>query len=76
MAERIEEELQKPVAFGEREAFVSASIGIALSTATRNRPEDLLRSADTAMYQAKDKGKAQYQVFDPNMDTTLWSAWN
>ncbi|MBV9455451.1 MAG: EAL domain-containing protein [Rubrobacter sp.] len=69
VAERIEEELQKPVAFGEREAFVSASIGIVLTSTAWNRPEDLLQSADTAMYQAKDKGKAQCQVFDPGMDT-------
>ena len=47
--------------------FTSASIGIALNGPGYHLPEDLLRDADTAMYGAKAKGKARYDVFDSAM---------
>jgi EAL domain-containing protein (putative c-di-GMP-specific phosphodiesterase class I) len=47
--------------------FTSASIGIALTTHNYNRPEDLLRDADTAMYRAKASGRARHQIFDSEM---------
>ena len=50
-----------------KEVFVTASIGIAFSQAGYARPEDLLRDADTAMYQAKASGKARHQLFDASM---------
>jgi len=49
------------------EVFTTASIGIALSTTDYNQPEDLLRNADTAMYQAKTLGKARHEVFNQDM---------
>ena len=69
VAERIEESLQTPISLREQEVSVTASIGIALGATNRDRPKDLLRAADTAMYWAKDRGKAQHEVFDPSMDT-------
>jgi EAL domain-containing protein (putative c-di-GMP-specific phosphodiesterase class I) len=47
--------------------FVSASIGIALSTPEEGQPERLMREADLAMYRAKTTGKAQYAVFDDSL---------
>jgi EAL domain-containing protein (putative c-di-GMP-specific phosphodiesterase class I) len=48
--------------------FTSASIGIALSsTIEYDQPEQLLRDADTAMYQAKALGKSRYALFNPDM---------
>jgi predicted signal transduction protein with EAL and GGDEF domain len=47
-----------------REAFVTASIGIALGT---NDAEHLLRSADLAMYRAKSRGKGRYEVYSAEM---------
>ena len=44
--------------------FTGVSIGIALSTANHDLPDDLLRDADLAMYRAKNGGKASYAVFD------------
>ncbi len=67
IAERILEELQSPFDLDSNEVFITASIGIALSTAGYNKAEDMLRDADIAMYRAKAKGKAQYQVFDQKM---------
>ena len=47
---------------------ITVSIGIAMSTAQRMTPEDILRDADLAMYHAKGKGKARYEIFDKSMN--------
>ncbi len=67
VAERIQTELKEPFVFDGHEVFTSASIGIALSTAGHERPEYFLRDADTAMYRAKARGKACYEMFDEAM---------
>lgn len=67
IAARIQEDLKEPFEFAGREIFVSASIGIALSTAGHMKAEDLLRDADIAMYRAKSRGGGQSQVFDQSM---------
>ena len=70
IAKRIFEELQVPFVMLGYELFVTASIGIALSSRTprrRDLPENLLREADAAMYQAKATSKARYAVFEPSM---------
>ena len=64
VANRIHEELMLPFNLSGNEVFTSASIGIALSATVYDRPEQLLRDADTAMYQAKARGKARHEVFD------------
>jgi diguanylate cyclase (GGDEF)-like protein/PAS domain S-box-containing protein len=67
-AERLLTRLQRPFHLRQRELFLTASIGIALSTPSRRAgAEDLLREADTALYQAKRNGKRQATVFDPDM---------
>ena len=68
VAENIVAQLQQPITIGEREVFASASIGIVYSEDATALPEDLLRDADTAMYQAKTGGKAGYALFDPGMN--------
>ena len=67
IAERIKNELMLPFNLSSNEVFVGVSIGIAMSTTDYDRPENLLRDADTAMYQAKALGKARHQVFDKGM---------
>lgn len=66
---RLQEELTRPFNLNGHEVFTSTSIGIALSTIGYDRPEDLLRDADIAMYRAKASGKARYEVFDTTMHT-------
>jgi diguanylate cyclase (GGDEF)-like protein/PAS domain S-box-containing protein len=68
IAERIANILQPPFALEEQEVFATLSIGIALNSASQEQPADLLRHADLAMYRAKNKGKARYEVFEPSMD--------
>jgi len=67
VAERILRELHLPFTLQGQEIFTSASIGIALSITGYDRPDDLLRDADIAMYRAKAMGKARYEVFDTAM---------
>jgi len=67
VALRIEAELAKPLHFEGREVFVTASIGIALSSERLGTPEEVLRDADLAMYHAKAKGKARHELFDGSM---------
>ncbi|MBI2889312.1 MAG: EAL domain-containing protein [Nitrospirae bacterium] len=67
VVERIQNQLAHPLRLKEQEVFTSASIGIALSAGGYERPEELLRDADTAMYRAKALGKARHEVFDKGM---------
>lgn len=67
VAERIQTNLSKPFRLNNYEVFSSASIGIAIADETYRKPEDFLRDADSAMYRAKDTGKAHYELFDHEM---------
>ncbi len=49
------------------ELFTTVSVGVAPSGLNYQRPEDLLRDADIAMYEAKRRGKSQFVVFDRKM---------
>ncbi|MBW4623444.1 MAG: EAL domain-containing protein [Cyanosarcina radialis HA8281-LM2] len=64
VAERISQELKAPLQLGESEVSIAASIGIVLSSSDYEQAIELLRDADIAMYRAKEKGKACYEVFD------------
>jgi diguanylate cyclase (GGDEF)-like protein/PAS domain S-box-containing protein len=64
---RITEELKAPFMLGGREVFTTSSIGIALRTSGKDRPEDLLRYADMAMYQAKNEGQVYRLATDPSV---------
>ncbi|MGK7925181.1 MAG: EAL domain-containing protein [Spirulina sp.] len=81
IAERLNHRLSSPFHLYEYEVFINVSIGIVLSQENLYRqfygketeivcyekPEHLLRDADTAMYRAKALGKARYEVFNPKM---------
>jgi diguanylate cyclase (GGDEF)-like protein/PAS domain S-box-containing protein len=67
VAGRIERMLEQPFQIDEHEVFTSASIGIAMSGPGYFNPEDLIRNADTAMYRAKARGKACFEIFDADM---------
>lgn len=67
VADRIHRELAEPLVVNGQEVFSSVSLGIALSSSHYERPEDMLRDADTAMYRAKANGRGRHQVFDIDM---------
>jgi diguanylate cyclase (GGDEF)-like protein len=67
VAERIQTALQSPFTLGDKSLYTSTSIGIVYSERGYERPEDALRDADIAMYQAKSQGKSRFIVFEPEM---------
>jgi len=67
IAQKIQNQLQLPFEINRHQLFISASIGIVLCTRDYKLAEHVLRDADTAMYQAKKRGKACHQVFNPKM---------
>jgi diguanylate cyclase (GGDEF)-like protein/PAS domain S-box-containing protein len=68
IAERIADIVRPPFTLEEQEVFATVSTGIALNSTAQEQPADLLRYADLAMYRAKHRGKARYEVFEPSMD--------
>ena len=66
VADRIDRALAIPLTAGATEIHVTASVGIATAGAAAY-PEDLLRDADTAMYEAKTNGKGRYEIYDAAM---------
>lgn len=67
IADRIQQRLGMPFDLSGNEVYSSASIGILHATHAHNNSEDMMRDADTAMYQAKRAGKARHAVFDEEM---------
>ncbi len=80
IAERVILRLEEPVRFGDREARISASIGL-VSSLNYDRPEAtrMMRDADMALYVSKDRGRGRVTFFDeahqaqagPAMDAAL-----
>jgi diguanylate cyclase (GGDEF)-like protein len=69
VAERIEEALSFAINLAGAEVKTSASMGIVTSSMAHDQPEQVLRSADMAMYRAKAAGRARYEMFDRAMHT-------
>jgi diguanylate cyclase (GGDEF)-like protein len=71
VARRIIEVLQQPFVVHGKEVFVNASIGITFNTEGGVDAEDLMRTADLAMYEAKKNGKGHYETYRPAMRAHL-----
>jgi diguanylate cyclase (GGDEF)-like protein len=66
-AERIQEALHEPFTLGGHALVASASIGILIGARDCERPEDLLRDADAAMYRAKALGRGRHEIFSDSL---------
>lgn len=71
MAQRLIEVLGTPFILSEREVYVSPSIGVALYPDDGQSADELLRSADTAMYRAKELGRNAYQFYTADMNARM-----
>ncbi|HVP32339.1 MAG TPA: EAL domain-containing protein [Steroidobacteraceae bacterium] len=70
-AERINQALTAPMVVDGRTLVTTVSIGVALYPRDGIDMGELLRHSDTAMYQAKDRGRNNFQLFSPAMDRRL-----
>jgi diguanylate cyclase (GGDEF)-like protein/PAS domain S-box-containing protein len=66
-AETLRKALRAPITFNDREIFLTASVGIALSDNQSTRNEEVLKDAELAMYHAKRIGGDRLEVFKPAM---------
>lgn len=73
VAEKLQETIKRPFKLDGHELYITAGIGVVMSLAGYLHPEEVLRDADIAMYQAKDEGKARFKVFDLNMRSHAFS---
>ncbi|MBI2379916.1 MAG: EAL domain-containing protein [Gammaproteobacteria bacterium] len=67
LALRMQEGLAQSIELGGEHIRSLVSIGIVLGDAQRGSPEEYLRDADSAMYEAKRAGRNRYRVFEPSM---------
>lgn len=68
ICEKILLALARPVTLGNEKAYITGSIGIAVSPFDAESAEELMRKADQAMYAAKQAGKNQFSYFTREMD--------
>ncbi|HEX6268327.1 MAG TPA: PAS domain S-box protein, partial [Burkholderiales bacterium] len=68
VAQKVIEELSRPIPADERELTVTPSIGIAVFPDDGRDAETLIRNSDAAMYHAKEMGRANYQFFTEQMN--------
>jgi diguanylate cyclase (GGDEF)-like protein len=71
LVEHILEVVRQPVVFAERRVVLESSIGIAVTGAQPNSAEELLRFADTAMHEAKQRRQSHYFFFEAAMQIAL-----
>ena len=70
-AQKILAAIRPPFHLQGHELHVTASIGISLYPADGVAPDQLLRSADVALYRAKDAGRNRLQLYNPTMNARI-----
>lgn len=70
-AKRLIQAFKEPFKLNETDYFLSSSIGIVLYPEDAQNAEDLIKHADTAMYEAKNKGKNQFVYYHSSMERAL-----
>ncbi len=68
VAQKVLAMVEQPVPIDWREATVSASIGIASFPEDAEDAETMLKNADTAMYQSKERGRNNFQFYSPELN--------
>jgi diguanylate cyclase (GGDEF)-like protein len=67
----IVEALAKPFDASGSEAFIGASIGVAVSTGADTDPRELSRKSDIALYEAKGRGRGRVVMYEDSMSDRL-----
>ncbi|MGB0467133.1 MAG: putative bifunctional diguanylate cyclase/phosphodiesterase [Pontibacterium sp.] len=71
VCQRILSATSQPVMINGYEFFTSASIGVSIYPNDGDEPNDLVRNADSAMYEAKRTGRDTFSYFTPEMNQEL-----
>lgn len=71
IAERLIQTFKEPFRISEIDFFLSSSIGIVLYPEDASNGDDLIKHADTAMYEAKNKGKNQFVYYHTSMQRAI-----
>ena len=71
VADKVIQEINKSFRLGHYDHHCSPSIGICLFTGQNTNVDEILKRADTAMYQAKKAGRNKYRFFDESMQPQL-----
>jgi diguanylate cyclase (GGDEF)-like protein len=71
LAARIVEALSVPFGLGDHDVVIGASVGIAIAPDDGDNADQLLKSADLALYRAKDNGRSGFHFFEMEMDVKV-----
>jgi diguanylate cyclase (GGDEF)-like protein/PAS domain S-box-containing protein len=71
LALRIIEAIGAPYDIDDQQVIIGTSIGIAVGPSDGDKPDQLIRSADLALYRAKEDGRGTYRYFGPEMDAQM-----
>lgn len=66
--DQVQDEIGRPIMIGRRELFASLSMGAAVAPRDGTDPDELLRKADIALYDAKANGRSRRSFFEPTME--------
>ncbi|MEM6485151.1 MAG: EAL domain-containing protein [Pseudomonadota bacterium] len=67
IAEKLNAALREPIALGDQNITVSASLGISLYPSDGDSVQELMRNADAAMYDAKEAGRDTYRFYSEQL---------
>ena len=76
LAEKINKALSGPVDLGHHQVTTATSIGIAIAPRDGADSDEILRSADLALYAAKSGGRGSFRFFEPELDQLLHARRN
>lgn len=71
--DQVQDEISRPVKIGRRELHASLSMGAAIAPKDGKNPDELLRKADIALYDAKANGRNRRSFFEPTMEQHVQS---
>lgn len=66
--DQVQDEISRPIMIGRREIFASLSMGVAIAPRDGHDPDELLRKADIALYDAKANGRSRRSFFEATME--------
>ena len=71
LAQRVIDTLSAPYEIRGHQIVIGASIGIAIPPADGDDPDQIIKSADMALYRAKADGRGRYRFFEADMDAKM-----